>query len=171
MEHNSTSNLIMINLMFLCIYILIIISIAIIDKKEHRVSKIILLVGFILESIQIIINYNNNETQLVRYIAYLLPFMLLIIIDTITLRKRGESFYIIQLLLLIIYMIIFLRLKLFAISVLVMIALIILIQLIKFISTIRIRRIVKKDRKLPKIPVGTYLGISTVIVLIISIFV
>ena len=171
MERKSTSILIMINLMFLCIYFLIIIAIAIIDKKEHRISKIILLVGFILESVQIIINYNNDETQLVRYIAYLLPFMLLIIIDTITLRKRGESFYIIQLLLLIIYMLIFLKLKLFAISFLVMIALIILVQLVKFISTIRIRRIVKKDRKMPKIPVGAYLGISTVIVLVISIFV
>ena len=161
----------MMNLMFLCLFVLALIAIAIIDKKEHRISNIILLVGFIIEAIQIIVNYNNNESQLAVYIAYLVPFMLLIVIDTITLRTKGESFYIIQILLLSVYMATFLGIDLFIISLGLMLAIILLVQLAKFLITIRKRKVVKTSRKELKLPIGTYLCSSTIIVLLISIFV
>ena len=161
----------MMNLMFLCLFVLVLIAIAIIDKKEHRISKIILLVGFIIEVMQIIVNYNNNESQLAVYIAYLVPFMLLIVIDTITLRTKGESFYIIQILLLSVYMATFLGIDLFIISLGLMLAIILLVQLAKFLMTIRKRKVVKTSKKELKLPIGTYLCSSTIIVLLISIFV
>lgn len=161
----------MMNLMFLCLFVLVLIAIAIIDKKEHRISKTILLVGFIIEAMQIIVNYNNNESQLAVYIAYLVPFMLLIVIDTITLRAKGESFYIIQILLLSVYMATFLGIDLFIISLGLMLAIILLVQLAKFLMTIRKRKVVKTSKKELKLPIGTYLCSSTIIVLLISIFV
>lgn len=161
----------MMNLMFLCLFVLAIIAIAIIDKKEHRISKIILLVGFIIEAMQIIVNANNNESQLAVYIAYLVPFMLLIVIDTITLRTKGESFYIIQILLLSVYMATFLGIDLFIISLGLMLAIILLVQLAKFLMTIRKRKVVKTSKKELKLPIGTYLCSSIIIVLLISIFV
>ncbi len=161
----------MMNLMFLCLFVLVLIAIAIIDKKEHRISKIILLVGFIIEAMQIIVNYNNNESQLAVYIAYLVPFMLLIVIDTITLRTKGESFYIIQILLLSVYMATFLGIDLFIISLGLMLSIILLVQLAKFLITIRKRKVVKTSKKELKLPIGTYLCSSTIIVLLISIFV
>lgn len=161
----------MMNLMFLCLFVLVLIAIAIIDKKEHRISKIILLVGFIIEAMQIIVNANNNESQLAVYIAYLVPFMLLIVIDTITLRTKGESFYIIQILLLSVYMATFLGIDLFIISLGLMLAIILLVQLVKFLMTIRKRKVVKTSKKELKLPIGTYLCSSTIIVLLISIFV
>ena len=161
----------MMNLMFLCLFVLALIVIAIIDKKEHRLSKIILLVGFIIEAMQIIVNYNNNELQLAVYIAYLVPFMLLIVIDIITLRAKGESFYIIQILLLSVYMATFLGIDLFIISLGLMLAIILLVQLAKFLITIRKRKVVKTSKKELKLPIGTYLCSSTIIVLLISIFV
>lgn len=161
----------MMNLMFLCLFVLALIGIAIIDKKEHRLSKIILLVGFIIEAMQIIVNNNNNELQLAVYIAYLVPFMLLIVIDTITLRAKGESFYIIQILLLSVYMATFLGIDLFIISLGLMLAIILLVQLAKFLMTIRKRKVVKTSKKELKLPIGTYLCSSTIIVLLISIFV
>ena len=161
----------MMNLMFLCLFVLVLIAIAIIDKKEHRISKIILLVGFIIEAMQIIVNANNNESQLAVYIAYLVSFMLLIVIDTITLRTKGESFYIIQILLLSVYMATFLGIDLFIISLGLMLAIILLVQLAKFLITIRKRKVVKTSKKELKLPIGTYLCSSTIIVLLISIFV
>lgn len=159
------------NLMFLCLFVLILIAIAIIDKKEYRISKIILLLGFIIESMQIIINYNNIELQLAVYIAYLVPFMLLIVIDTITLRTKGESYYIIQILLLSVYMATFLGVTLFIISLGVMLVEILIIRFVKFLISIRKRKVVKTNRSNFKMPIGTYLCTSTIIVLLVSIFV
>ena len=97
--------------------------------------------------------------------------MLLIVIDTITLRAKGESFYIIQILLLSVYMATFLGIDLFIISLGLMLAIILLVQLAKFLMTIRKRKVVKTSKKELKLPIGTYLCSSTIIVLLISIFV
>ena len=53
----------MINFIFSLIYLLVLIGIAIIDKKEHKISKKILLVGFIVEAIQIIYLYVSLDTR------------------------------------------------------------------------------------------------------------
>ena len=61
----------MINFIFSIIYLLVLICIAVIDKKEHKISKKILLVGFIVEAIQIIYLYINNKFHLIEYLIYL----------------------------------------------------------------------------------------------------
>ena len=81
----------MVNLIFSIFYLLVLISIAIIDKKEHKIPKTILLVGFVVEAIQMIYLYANNEIHLIEYLIYLVIFILLVIIDTIVIRKKGES--------------------------------------------------------------------------------
>ena len=81
----------MINFIFSIIYLLVLIGIAIIDKKEHKISKKILVVGFIVEAIQIIYLYINNKYHLIEYLIYLVIFVILLIIDTIIIRKKGES--------------------------------------------------------------------------------
>lgn len=80
----------MINFIFSIIYLLVLIGIAIIDKKEHKISKRILLVGFIVEAIQIIYLYVNNKFHLIEYLIYLIIFVILLIIDTIIIRKKGD---------------------------------------------------------------------------------
>ena len=97
----------MINFIFSIIYLLVLIGIAIIDKKEHKISKRILLVGFIVEAIQIIYLYVNNKFHLIEYLIYLIIFVILLIIDTIIIRKKGESLYVLQILMLCMYMAIF----------------------------------------------------------------
>ena len=82
----------MINLIFSIIYLIVLICIAIIDKKQHKISKRILLVGFIVEAIQIIYLYVNNRFHLLEYLVYLIIFIILLIIDTIIIRKK-ESLY------------------------------------------------------------------------------
>ena len=81
----------MVNLIFSIIYLLVLIGIAIIDKKEHKISKRILLIGFVVEAIQIIYLYVNSRFHLLEYLIYLIIFIILLIIDTIIIRKKGES--------------------------------------------------------------------------------
>ncbi len=82
----------MINFIFSIIYLLVLIGIAIIDKKEHKISKRILLVGFIVEAIQIIYLYVNNKFHLIEYLIYLIIFVILLIIDTIIIKKKVSLY-------------------------------------------------------------------------------
>lgn len=163
----------MINFIFSIIYLLVLIGIAIIDKKEHKISKKILLVGFIVEAIQIIYLYVNNKFHLIEYLIYLIIFVILLIIDTIIIRKKGESLYVLQILMLCMYMAIFTDKYIFAVTVIYTLLVIGLYILIGRISTIRKRRVIKKQnaKELAKLPIGFYLCIADILVLIYSIIV
>lgn len=163
----------MINFIFSLIYLLVLIGIAIIDKKEHKISKKILLVGFIVEAIQIIYLYVNNKFHLIEYLIYLIIFVILLIIDTIIIRKKGESLYVLQILMLCMYMAIFTDKYIFAVTVIYTLLVIGLYILIGRISTIRKRRVIKKQnaKELAKLPIGFYLCIADILVLIYSIIV
>ena len=163
----------MINFIFSIIYLLVLIGIAIIDKKEHKISKKILLVGFIVEAIQIIYLYINNKYHLIEYLIYLVIFVILLIIDTIIIRKKGESLYVLQILMLCMYMAIFTDKYIFAVTVIYTLLVIVLYILIGKISTIKKRRVIKKQnaKELAKLPIGFYLCIADILVLIYSIIV
>lgn len=163
----------MINFIFSLIYLLVLIGIAIIDKKEHKISKKILLVGFIVEAIQIIYLYINNKFYLIEYLIYLVIFIILLIADTIIIRKKGESLYVIQVLMLCMYMAIFTEKYIFAVTVIYTLVVIGIYILIGRISTIRKRRVIKKQnsKELAKLPIGFYLCIADILVLIYSIIV
>ena len=163
----------MINFIFSIIYLLVLIGIAIIDKKEHKISKKILLVGFIVEAIQIIYLYVNNNYHLIEYLIYLVIFVILLIMDTVIIRKKGESLYVLQILMLCMYMAIFTDKYIFAVTVIYTLLVIGLYILIGKISTIRIRRVIKKlnAKVLAKLPIGFYLCIADILVLIYSIIV
>ena len=163
----------MINFIFSIIYLLVLIGIAIIDKKEHKISKRILLVGFIVEAIQIIYLYVNNNYHLIEYLIYLVIFVILLIMDTVIIRKKGESLYVLQILMLCMYMAIFTDKYIFAVTVIYTLLVIGLYILIGKISTIRKRRVIKKQnaKVLAKLPIGFYLCIADILVLIYSIIV
>lgn len=163
----------MINFIFSIIYLLVLIGIAIIDKKEHKISKKILLVGFIVEAIQIIYLYINNKYHLIEYLIYLAIFIILLVIDTVIIRKKGESLYVLQILMLCMYMAIFTDKYIFAVTVIYTLLVIGLYILIGRISTIRKRRVIKKQnaKELAKLPIGFYLCIADILVLIYSIII
>ena len=163
----------MINFIFSLIYLLVLIGIAIIDKKEHKISKKILLVGFIVEAIQIIYLYINNKYHLIEYLIYLAIFIILLVIDTVIIRKKGESLYVLQILMPCMYMAIFTDKYIFAVTVIYTLLVIGLYILIGRISTIRKRRVIKKQnaKELAKLPIGFYLCIADILVLIYSIIV
>lgn len=163
----------MINFIFSLIYLLVLICIASIDKKEHKISKKILLVGFIVEAIQIIYLYVNNRFHLFEYLCYLVIFIVLLGIDTLVIRKKGESLYVLQVLMLCMYMAIFTDKYIFAMTVIYMLLIIGLYILIGRIASIRKRRVIKKQnsKELEKLPLGFYLCIADIIVLIYSIIV
>lgn len=163
----------MINFIFSIIYLLVLICIAVIDKKEHKISKKILLVGFIVEAIQIIYLYINNKFHLIEYLIYLVIFIILLVIDTVIIRKKGESLYVLQILMLCMYIAIFTDKYIFAVTVIYTLLVIGLYILIGKISTIRKRRVIKKQnaKELAKLPIGFYLCIADILVLIYSIIV
>lgn len=163
----------MINFIFSLIYLLVLIGIAIIDKKEHKISKKILLVGFIVEAIQIIYLYVNSNYHLIEYLIYLVIFVILLIMDTVIIRKKGESLYVLQILMLCMYMAIFTDKYIFAVTVIYTLLVIGLYILIGKISTIRKRRVIKKQnaKVLAKLPIVFYLCIADILVLIYSIIV
>ena len=107
------------------------------------------------------------------YYLYINKLFVLLVIDTVIIRKKGESLYVLQILMLCMYMAIFTDKYIFAVTVIYTLLVIGLYILIGRISTIRKRRVIKKQnaKELAKLPIGFYLCIADILVLIYSIIV
>lgn len=147
---------------FSFIYIGILMVIAAIDKKEHSVKKGALLIGFIMESIYMLYCYIMKDISLYVNLAYLLLLFILLMIDTILLRKKGKSNYTIQILMLAMYMILFTQEKIFLITV--------IFTLLICAVYLLIKKLMKKRMKYKKykkeevgLPIGFYLCITNII--------
>ena len=156
-------------LIFGFLYIATLFIIAGIDKEKIRIEKSVLLFGYILVSIYMIYLYIVDEDpNIYRYVIYLFVVIILMVINTIYLRKKIKDNYTIDILLLAIMMAIFtyeIQYVLTAILTLLSIAFTLVLLKIKnrTIKTVK----VKKKKKI-SLPIGFYMCVSNIIVLIIT---
>ena len=144
--------------LFGILYMTTLILIAGIDKDKNQISKGVLGFGIISTLIYIIYLYILEKTKIYSYVIYLLMMLALLILDTNLLRTRQKINYTIEILMLSILLIMFSGSEAFICTV--SIAL-----LITGISII-IKKILKKENKIPAI--GFYLCIANLTVLIIQ---
>ena len=84
----------LINFMFATFYIATLFVIAKIDKKEHRIDKKMILLGFLLMAIYMIYTYIADKNKTVYgYIIYLFIICILIIADTIYMKRKAKQSY------------------------------------------------------------------------------
>ncbi len=78
-----------------------------IDKESRTINKPVLMYGVIISIMYIIYLYIIEKTSIYRYVIYLVLFIILLLLDTITLKKHAKNNYTYSILITIIIMAIF----------------------------------------------------------------
>lgn len=139
------------------IYIAILFIIAGIDKENIKIEKGPLTFGFIFEFIYIIYECTLKNIDVYKYVIYLALLILVLLLSIISLKRSMKEKYFIQILFLSLYMIIFGG------------SIIYILSVILTLLSIAFYKIANKDKE--KIPIGFYLCVSNIIVIIITNFV
>lgn len=149
---------------FFVLFFTFIILIAGINKEDNKINKPVLMYGIIISIVYIVYLYIIEKASIYRYVIYLTLIALILILDTIKLKKQAKNNYTYSILLCIIVMTIFTGEYIMICSIittLLAIAFYLIIKKMKASKT-------KKSEKLlsENIPIGLYLTISNISYLI-----
>ena len=146
------------------LYIATLFIIAGIDKEKIRIEKPVLLFGFICVILYMMYLYIvEKDTNIYRYVIYLVVICFLLLFSNLYLRKKGEDSYTIDILTLLLLMVLFTyeTVSIYTVSIT-----LIAISVHLIIHKILNRKKVKKENY--KIPIGFYLCASNIIMLLIT---
>ena len=151
------------------LYIATLFIIAGIDKENVKIEKPVLLFGFICVTIYMIYLYIVEiNTNVYRYVIYLIVFGILTIINTFILRKNAKGNYTIDILLLLTFMLSFTYEFVCIFSVIITLIAISLQLIIKNILAKKRKCVKTEVKKYTKLPIGFYLCTANIITLIVS---
>jgi len=146
------------------LYMVTLFIIAGIDKEKINIQKSVLMYGLFVLASYIVYLYILN-INIYRYVIYLLIMLLLILIETIYLKNRATGNYTLQVLTLCAYMGIFVgEVNLLLTIVLSIVAIGLKEIIIALLKNKKQKR--EENTKTKKIPIGFYLCVSNIIVLI-----
>ena len=134
-----------------------------IEKENHYISNSVLLFGLIIEAIYIIYLY-TLRFNIYRYIIYLSVMLILVLINTIILKKKGKESYTIQILVLCCYISIFIREEIFILTILATFLLVAINEMMIKSNSCR-ENILEKNNS---IPIGFYLCYVNILMLILQ---
>ncbi len=92
---------------FFVLYFTFIILMAGIDKESRTINKPVLMYGVIVSIMYIVYLYIIEKTSIYRYVIYIVLFVILLLLDTITLKKHAKNSYTYSILMAVIIMAIF----------------------------------------------------------------
>lgn len=161
-----------INFSFFMLYIACLFIIAGIDKERITIQKSVLLFGLILGICFMIYVCISSRQVIYTYIIYLAVAAFILILDTAFLKKKLCENYTISLLILGLYMIIFTGSEVFYYTISLSLLLIGIMGIVdKIRKSAKSKSVIEaKNNKELEIPVGFYLTISNILLLIISNF-
>lgn len=146
---------------FFVLYFTFIVLMAGIDKEKREINRSVLAYGIILSILYMIYLYIIEKTSMYRYIIYLVAYMLILLIDNITLKKYAKNKYIFGLILATIIMAIITG-EYVAYESVIIVAIAIIIDTI--INKVKSRNKAKKENYIQKEQIGYMLGISNMII-------
>ena len=162
-------------LMFFAAFVFMYVTVAIIsgiDKEYRKIEMKVLLFGLIMQSVYILYLYVINKVSMYRYSIYLFVMLFLWFINKLIIKKTGESKYIVQILMFVAYIAFCIGGEL-----LLFVTLLATILVIMYNVYARIKQSfndeanILKDNELPQTRIGFFLGISTVLVVLIETFI
>ena len=128
-----------------------------IDKESRNIHKGLIVFGFIMQGLYILYLYIVNQTSMYRYGMYLCIMICFYIIDTVSRKKTGQSKYLLQILMLCLYIGAVLGIKLLGV--------IVVLALIMMFFDYLHKKNIKETR------VGFLLGMSAIFIAIIQTFI
>lgn len=152
------------------LYIVILFIIAGIDKENIKVEKPVLLFGFICIITYIVYLYIVEiETNIYRYVIYLIAFATLTLFNTIYLRRKVKDSYPIDILLLLILMLMF-TYEAVCIYTIIITLLAIAIQLVLKKISMKKKKCIKEKEAQSKLPIAFYMCTANILLLITTNF-
>lgn len=155
---------------FICFYVTIAI-ISGIDKENVKIEKSVLLFGIIVQALYILYLYTFKEFNIYRYEMYLVLMLSVFAIDTIFLKVKGKSIYFLQILMFIIYILMYIPID---------IAYLIAILSVIYILVYALYKVFKKNMKDKpdimlepgkiKVGIGFCIGIATILTVLVNNF-
>ena len=153
---------------FIALYLTFIILIVAIDKENQKIDKGVSIYGIVISIMYMIYLCIVEESNIYRYAIYLVLYIVILILDTITLKKFAKNSYLTGILLMIITMIIFTNELIVATSIIITLLAIAIYTLIKKLTELK-KRQKKEDKMITKdMKIALYLGASNIIVLILA---
>lgn len=150
---------------FFVLYFTFIILIAGIDKESKIINKPVLMYGIIISIMYIVYLYIIEKTSIYRYVIYLVLFILLLLVDSITLKKHAKNNYTYSILMLVLIMLIFTGEQIVISTI---ITTLLAISIYLFMKRIKdSRRIKTTEQYNNKIRIGFYLSIFNMIYFVI----
>ena len=153
---------------FIALYLTFIILLAGIDKENRKIEKGVSIYGIVISIMYMIYLCIVDPTNIYRYAIYLVIYIIILTIDTITLKRFAKNSYLIGILLMIVTMIIFTNELIVATSIILTLLSISIYTLIVKLKEHE-KRQKKSDRNITKeISIAYYLGTSNIIVLLLT---
>ncbi len=158
-------------LIFTALYLTFIILICGIDKENRKIEKSVNIYGIVISIAYMIYLCIVENANIYRYGIYLVAYIIVLILDTITLRKYAKSTYVNGVLLAIITMIIFTGEYVTSLSIIITLLAIAIYLLLYKLKDMKNKQI-KTDKQIAKeISIGFYLGtINMTIITLILLF-
>ncbi len=144
------------------LYIVFLFLIAGIDKEQHYIDKRVLVYGIVVDFINIIYEYIYNESfNINRIIIYFIIMMIVLIINTYEIKKKGNDSYAINIILLCLVMSLFTYEIVTIFSIIMTLVIIIFYEIITSILK-------KKQKDNSHLPIAFYLCIANCITILLT---
>ena len=151
---------------FVILYLTFIILMAGIDKENRKIDKAVNVYGIVISIMYMVYLCIVEKANIYRYGIYLIIYIIILALDTITLKKYAKSTYVNGILISIITMIQFTGEYVTA-NAIILTLLAIAIYLLLYKIKNRRNRNLKTDKELSKnLSIGFYLGVSNVVIFI-----
>lgn len=157
---------IIIEYVFFVLYFTFIVLMAGIDKEYRTINKQVLMYGVIISIMYIIYLYIIEKTSIYRYVIYLALFLILLLLDTIKLKKHAQNSYLYSILMVIIIMAIFTGEYITLNSIIITLIVIAFVLICKMTNK---NKNVKTEKQYSKqLKIGLYLALSDIVCLMLS---
>ena len=151
---------------FMALYLCFLFLMGGIDKENRKIEKSVSIYGILLSIVYIIYLCVVEDDSIYRYIIYLVIYIMVLLLDTITLKRYAKNTYTNGIILSLITMAIFTGYYVMMMTVIVTFLAVGISMIIYKLQDIRKK--VKNDNRLSlkKIPLGFYLSVANIIILI-----
>ena len=157
---------IIIEYVFFVLYFTFIVLMAGIDKEYRTINKPVLMYGVIISIMYIIYLYIIEKTSIYRYVIYLALFLILLLLDTIKLKKHAQNSYLYSILMVIIIMAIFTGEYITLNSIIITLIVIAFVLICKMTNKNKNLKTEKQYSK--QLKIGLYLALSDIVCLMLS---
>lgn len=156
---------------FMVLYLTFIILLAGIDKENRKMDKLVLVYGIVISIMYMIYLCIVEQASIYRYGIYLISYIIVLCLDTLTLKKYAKNSYVTGILLMIITMVIFTG-EYITENTIIFTLLAVFFYMLLYKIKERKRKNKKSEEQIAsKLSIGFYLGTFNVLMLMLVLFI